>query len=50
MLTKKIKNSKEQIFKSIESYRNAKIIKNEKNYIYAVFTTEKMKYHDIELF
>jgi uncharacterized protein (DUF1499 family) len=41
-----LKNSKEQIIKTIESYGNTKIIKNEKNYIYAVFTTGKMKYHD----
>jgi len=38
--------SKEHIIKAIEIYGNAKIIKNENNYIYAVFTTGKMKYHD----
>ena len=41
-----LKTSKDHIIKSIESYGNAKIVKNEKNYIYAVFTTGKMKYHD----
>jgi uncharacterized protein (DUF1499 family) len=38
--------SKERIIKAIETYGNAKIITNENNYIYAVFTTGKMKYHD----
>lgn len=38
--------SKDKLIKSIEDYGNAKIIKNEKNYVYVVFTTGKMKYHD----
>jgi uncharacterized protein (DUF1499 family) len=43
--------SKERIIKAIETYGNAKIIKNENNYIYAVFTTGKMKYHyDVEFY
>ena len=41
-----LESSKEHIIKAIETYGNAKIIKNEKNYIYAVFTTGKMKYYD----
>ncbi|MCB2291068.1 DUF1499 domain-containing protein [Clostridium sp. CS001] len=38
--------SKEKVISTIESYGDAKIIKNENNYIYAVFTTGKMKFHD----
>ena len=41
-----LEDSKEKLLKSIQDYGNAKIIKNEKNYIYAIFTTGKMKYHD----
>ena len=41
-----LERSKEHIIKAIETYDNAKIVKNENNYIYAVFTTGKMKYHD----
>jgi len=41
-----LKNSKDKVIKAIEEYGNAKIIKNESNYIYAVFTTGIMKYHD----
>jgi uncharacterized protein (DUF1499 family) len=41
-----LKDSKENIIKAIENYGDAKIIKNENDYIYAVFTTGKMKYHD----
>lgn len=41
-----LESSKEQIIKTIENYGNAKVIKNENNYIYAVFATGKMKYHD----
>ncbi|MBU3144237.1 DUF1499 domain-containing protein [Clostridium sp. CF012] len=41
-----LKNSKEQVIKAIEDYGNDKIIKNEANYIYVVFTTGIMKYHD----
>jgi len=39
-------NSKKRVIKAIESYGNAKIIKNETNYIYVIFTTGLMKYHD----
>ena len=39
-------DSKKQVIKAIESYGNAKIIKNETNYIYVVVTTGIMKYHD----
>lgn len=39
-------DSKKKVIKAIESYGNAKIIKNETNYIYVVFTTGIMKYHD----
>jgi uncharacterized protein (DUF1499 family) len=41
-----LEDSKEKLLKSIQDYGNAKIIKNEKNYIYVIFTTGKMKYHD----
>jgi uncharacterized protein (DUF1499 family) len=41
-----LEDSKEKLLKSIQNYGNAKIIKNEKNYVYAIFTTGKMKYHD----
>ena len=41
-----LKNSKDQVIKAIEDYGNDKIIKNEANYIYVVFTTGIMKYHD----
>ncbi|MGH4123952.1 MAG: DUF1499 domain-containing protein [Clostridium sp.] len=41
-----LKNSKDMIIKVIENYGNAKIIKKETNYIYAIFTTGIMKYHD----
>lgn len=39
-------DSKTQIIKAIENYGNAKIIKNKTNYIYVVFTTGIIKYHD----
>ena len=39
-------NSKQQVIKAIDNYGNAKIIKNEINYLYVVFTTGIMKYHD----
>lgn len=39
-------DSKSQVIKAIESYGNAKIIKNETNYIYVVFTNGIIKYHD----
>lgn len=38
--------SKQQVIKAIDNYGNGKIIKNEKNYLYIVFTTGMMKYHD----
>jgi uncharacterized protein (DUF1499 family) len=41
-----LNTSKGKVISAIESYGDAKIIKNENNYIYAVFTTGKMKYHD----
>lgn len=41
-----LKASKGKVISAIESYGDAKIIKNENNYIYAVFTTGKMKFHD----
>jgi uncharacterized protein (DUF1499 family) len=41
-----LKTSKGKVISAIENYGDAKIIKNENNYIYAVFTTGKMKYHD----
>lgn len=39
-------NSKKLIIESINEFKNMKIIKNEKNYLYVVFATEKMKYKD----
>jgi len=41
-----LNDSKNQLIKVIENYGNVKIIKNETNYIYVVFTTGIMKYHD----
>jgi uncharacterized protein (DUF1499 family) len=41
-----LENSKKEIYKTIENYGNATIVRNEKNYLYVVFTTGKMKYHD----
>lgn len=37
---------KEKIKEAFKSYGNIKIIKEYDNYIYAVSTTDKMKYHD----
>lgn len=46
-----LEDSKEHVIMAIKTYGNAKIIKNENNYIYAVFTTGKMKYHaDVEFY
>lgn len=39
-------NSKKLIIESINQFKNMKIIKNEKNYLYVVFATDKMKYKD----
>lgn len=41
-----LENSKNVIYKAIENYGNAKTVRNEKNYLYVIFTTGKMKYHD----
>ncbi|MBZ9687198.1 DUF1499 domain-containing protein [Clostridium estertheticum] len=41
-----LNDSKQQMIKVIENYGNAKIVKNDTNYIYVVFTTGIMKYHD----
>ncbi|MEK6266735.1 MAG: DUF1499 domain-containing protein [Clostridium sp.] len=41
-----LENSKNEIYKAIENYGNAKTVRNEKNYLYVIFTTGKMKYHD----
>ncbi len=41
-----LKDSKNRVIKVIENYGNVKIIKNETNYMYVVFTTGIMKYHD----
>ncbi|MGK0466635.1 DUF1499 domain-containing protein [Clostridium sp.] len=41
-----LENSKNEIYKAIENYGNAKTVINEKNYLYVIFTTGKMKYHD----
>jgi uncharacterized protein (DUF1499 family) len=43
--------SKEKIIKIIENYEGAEIIKNDPDYVYAVFTTSKMKFKDdVELY
>jgi uncharacterized protein (DUF1499 family) len=41
-----ISESKEAILEIIKSMGNVNIIENKEDYIYAVFTTEKMKYND----
>ncbi|MCB2299082.1 DUF1499 domain-containing protein [Clostridium tagluense] len=41
-----LKDSKDKVIKAIENYGNVKIIKNETNYVYVVFATGIMKYHD----
>jgi len=41
-----LENSKNEIYKAIENYGNAKTVRNEKNYLYVIFTAGKMKYHD----
>jgi uncharacterized protein (DUF1499 family) len=41
-----IDESKEAILEIIKSMGNVNIIENKEDYIYAVFTTEKMKYKD----
>lgn len=46
-----LKDSKEFVKKALDSYGDIKIVLEEENYIYAVSTTSKMKYHDdIELY
>jgi uncharacterized protein (DUF1499 family) len=39
-------NSKSKVIGILDEYPGAKIIKNEDNYIYAIFTTGTMKYKD----
>ncbi|MGH4138797.1 DUF1499 domain-containing protein [Clostridium sp.] len=41
-----LEDSKEQMVKLIENYGNVKIIENESNYMYVVFTTGIIKFHD----
>jgi uncharacterized protein (DUF1499 family) len=41
-----LENSKNEIYKAIETYGNVKTVKNDENYLYVIFTTGKMKYHD----
>lgn len=41
-----LENSKKLVIDIINTFKNIEIIKNEENYIYAIFSTEKMKYKD----
>jgi len=41
-----LEHTKAVIINAIESYGNAEIITNESNYIHAIFTTSKMRFHD----
>lgn len=41
-----LENSKKLVIDIINTFKNIEIIKSEENYIYAIFSTEKMKYKD----
>lgn len=41
-----LEETKEKIIKSIKEYGGYDIIKNDRNYLYVVFTTGKMKFRD----
>ena len=41
-----LNDSKEWIKQALEAYGNIRIVREEGNYIHAVSTTSKMKYHD----
>lgn len=41
-----LENSRKLVIDIINTFKNIEIIKNEENYIYVIFSTEKMKYKD----